>query len=112
MNNYWHTNYRAYQEGRTIFRYAIRPHGGYSASDAQRFGIERSQPLIVAAAMDRHPFDAPRPRFNTRDVVVTAFKPADDGKAYIVRLFAAAGKDVDVELAWRGSSPKLCLSQR
>jgi hypothetical protein len=102
MNNYWHTNYRAYQEGPTIFCYAIRPHGVYSASDAQCFGIERSQPLIVAAAMNRPPLHAPRPKLDSRNVIVTAFKPADDGQGYVVRLFAAGGKDVEVRLAWIG----------
>ena len=27
MNNHWHTNYRAEQEGPTVFRYVIWPHG-------------------------------------------------------------------------------------
>jgi hypothetical protein len=36
MNNYWHTNYRATQEGRVAFRYAIRPHEKYSAGAASR----------------------------------------------------------------------------
>jgi alpha-mannosidase len=106
MNNYWHTNYRAYQEGPTIFRYAIRPHAKYSAADAQRFGFERSQPLIVAAATERAQFQAPRLKLNTPDVVVTAFKPADDGNGYVVRLFASGGKDVDLQFAWTGLEPK------
>ncbi len=106
MNNYWHTNYRAYQEGPTQFRYAIRPHGQPSLADAQRFGIERSQPLIVAAAVTRKPLDVPRLKLASSDVVVTAFKPANDGTGFILRLFAAAGKDVDVPLAWQGASPK------
>ena len=28
MNNHWHTNYRADQEGETTFRYYLRPHAG------------------------------------------------------------------------------------
>jgi hypothetical protein len=36
---------------------------------------------------------------------VTAYKPADDGKGYVVRLFAGAGKDVHVKLAWDGKQP-------
>lgn len=106
MNNYWHTNYRAYQEGPTIFHYAIRPHGEYLASEAQCFGIERSQPLIVVPAMNRPPLVAPCPKIDGTDVVVTAFKPADDGKGHVVRLFSSGGKDVDMQLAWVGSQPK------
>ena len=53
MNNYWHTNYKAYQEGPTIFRYSIRPHGAFDSGEAKRFGIERSQPLIPVRVDDR-----------------------------------------------------------
>lgn len=105
MNNYWHTNYRAYQEGPTTFRFAIRPHGEYSAADAQRFGAERSQPLILAAAMQRTPVEAPRLELNTNDVMTTAFKPADDGKGYVMRLFAAGGSSVELHPAWSGRRP-------
>ena len=50
MNNHWHTNYRADQEGETTFRYYLRPHGAYDAVAAARFGIETTQPLIVVPA--------------------------------------------------------------
>jgi alpha-mannosidase len=48
MNNYWHTNYKADQEGMALFRYSIRPHGEYRQEEAARFGIERRQPLVAA----------------------------------------------------------------
>jgi alpha-mannosidase len=107
MNNYWHTNYRAYQEGVTTFRYRIRPHGPPSLAETQRFGIEQSQPFIVVPARDRKPAvaGAPRPKIDSPDVFLTAFKPADDGKGYILRLFAGAGRDVDVLLEWEGKAP-------
>ena len=50
MNNHWHTNYRADQEGNTTFRYAIRPHHGYDPIAAARFGVEATEPLIAAPA--------------------------------------------------------------
>ena len=59
MNNYWHTNYKADQEGSTAFRYVLRPHkGGYRAIDAARFGIEASQPLVATP-----PSPTPPPSF-------------------------------------------------
>jgi alpha-mannosidase len=39
-------------------------------------------------------------------VVVTAFKPSDDGKAWIVRLFGASGKTENVKLAWASPAPQ------
>ena len=60
MNNHWHTNYRAEQEGPTVFRYAIRPHKGFAPDDAAKFGVACSQPLIVAPASGPAPA---KPRF-------------------------------------------------
>jgi len=104
MNNFWHTNYRAEQEGRTVFRYALRPHGAYSAIDAYRFGIGCSQPLVVAPASGASPA-APRLRIEPDDVVATAFKPSADGRAWIVRLFGASGKPRSVRLTWSSPAP-------
>ena len=50
MNNYWETNYLAAQEGKAVFRYSIRPHRGFDASEAERFGRERCQPLLAVPA--------------------------------------------------------------
>ena len=99
MNNHWHTNYRAEQEGNTTFRYAIRPHHGYDPIAAARFGIEATEPLIAAPAAGAA---APLPplRVEPDGVVVTAFKPSQDGKAWILRLFGASGQDQLARLVW------------
>jgi alpha-mannosidase len=47
MNNYWHTNYKADQEGPVTLRYAIRPHGAFDAGEAFRFGREQREPLQI-----------------------------------------------------------------
>ena len=36
MNNHWHTNYRAYQEGPVQFRFVLRPHRGRAESQSQQ----------------------------------------------------------------------------
>jgi hypothetical protein len=104
MNNFWHTNYRADQDGPVVFRYALRPHGAYAALDAYRFGVGCSQPLVVAPAAGPGPA-APRLRLDPGDVVVTALKPSEDGRAWIVRLFGASGEPRTVTLAWSGTGP-------
>jgi hypothetical protein len=105
MNNHWHTNYRADQEGPTVFRYAIRPHKGFAAEDAAKFGVACSQPLIVAPASGPAS-SKPRLALSSGKVVITAFKPSDDGKAWIVRLFGASGKTEKVKLAWADPAPQ------
>jgi len=99
MNNHWHTNYRADQEGPTVFRYAIRAHGPFIPEEAARLGASCSQPLLVRRA----PFSSPlRPPLTVSSdkVLITALKPADDGQGEIVRLFGASGAAQKVKLTW------------
>jgi alpha-mannosidase len=98
MNNHWHTNYRAEQDGPTTFRYSIRPHKAYHSEDAERFGIACSQPLLVAPARGDSPIRSPL-RLEAPGAIVTAFKPSEDGRAWIVRLFGASGRDETVTVS-------------
>lgn len=105
MNNHWHTNYRAEQDGPTEFRYFIVPHeDGFDGDRAARLAAELSQPLLVLPARGEKP--EPRRVFvNPSTVQVTAYKPSDDGRALIVRLFGASGKDEKVKLNWTEPKP-------
>jgi alpha-mannosidase len=105
MNNHWHTNYRADQEGETTFRYYLRLHGAYDAVAAARFGYETTQPLVVRPAVGAKP-PTSRLRVEPAEVLVTALKPSDDGKATIVRLHGASGKDAQAKLSWSSPAPK------
>ena len=42
----------------------------------------------------------PPVRIEPAGVVVSAFKPSEDGKAWIIRLFGASGKDETARLTW------------
>lgn len=110
MNNHWHTNYRAEQEGPTTFRYVIWPHkGGSENQDVAAPALEYSQPVAVLPAVG-DPI-VPRRFTVTNGVQVTAYKPSEDGKAVIVRLFGATGTDLSVSLQWDPVKPaKVWLS--
>jgi hypothetical protein len=109
MNNHWHTNYRAEQEGPTCFRYALRLHDRYDAAAAMRFGVESTEPLIVAPAAGKAPASTPL-RLEPPGVLATAFKPADDGKAWIVRLFGASSQAQSAKLTWATAPSQIWLS--
>ena len=106
MNNYWETNYKASQDGMVVFRYSILPHQQYDAAAAARFGIERSQPLVVV------PVDAnassPRSLFQVEpaSVLVSSLKPSEDGGAFMVRLFNAGDTAAQATLSWSDPPPK------
>jgi alpha-mannosidase len=99
MNNHWHTNYRADQEGPTWFRFALWPHGPYDPAAATRFGVESTEPLICGPASGPAPVAA-RLTIEPPSVVATAFKPSDDGKALIVRLFNPTSQAQTARLNW------------
>ena len=47
LNNYWHTNYKADQQGPLSYRFALRPHGAFDPVALRRFSDEQDQPLLV-----------------------------------------------------------------
>jgi len=105
MNNHWHTNYRAEQDGPTVFRYFIYPHDARPDSEsAARFALECSQPLLVLPA--RGVVTKTSPLSSVHGVQVTAFKPSEDGKAWILRLFNPTAASVKPLLYWNKSEPK------
>jgi hypothetical protein len=104
MNNHWHTNYRADQEGPAVFRFAIQPHLSFRPEEAAKFGVACSQPLIVRKAAGQHTVPS-RLRLSSDKVLVSALKPADDGRGWIVRLFGASGQTERVKLTWDKPSP-------
>jgi alpha-mannosidase len=105
MNNHWGTNYRAYQEGPTVFRFILRPHGRRDTAEASRFATAFSQPLLAIPARGEKPAGTPLLTVEPSDVLVTALKPSDDGKALIVRLFGASVKAKSARLKWGGVKP-------
>ena len=113
MNNHWFTNYKADQEGPTVFRYALRPHAGpYNGVEAARFGIEQSQPLVMApTTADASPLIPSRLKIESADAIVASLKPSNDRKALIVRLFGASGRPGKAAITWARPVPKtVCIS--
>jgi alpha-mannosidase len=100
MNNYWHTNYKAEQEGTVTLRYMLRPHNGFDLSETMRFGIEQSQPLLCVPADTTKPSQSPLFVVDPSSVIVSAVRPAKDQQGWIVRLFNASANPVQATLRW------------
>jgi alpha-mannosidase len=105
MNNHWGTNYRAYQDGPTWFRFILRPHRRSNPADATRFATGFSQPLLPRPAHLTPTASPSLLRIEPAGVLLTALKPSDDGQAWIVRLFGASGRDQRARLKWSGRAP-------
>jgi hypothetical protein len=106
MNNHWGTNYRAYQEGPNVFRFILRPHRSYNPLEASRLATAASQPLLPVPARGAAPQASPRLMLSSPEVLVTGFKTSDDGKAVIIRLWGAAGHDVQTTVTWSQPAPQ------
>ena len=103
LNNHWETNYRAYQDGIITFRYALRPHSNFESAEATRFATGLTQPLVVTKATAGD-YSHPRLSLSSKDIVVEALKPSEDGKAWIVTLFNASAQKAQTSLQWAGTA--------
>jgi alpha-mannosidase len=101
--NHWGTNYRAYQEGLTTFRYALRPHRKHDASAASRLAIALSEPLLSLPQDSVRQESGSLFRIEPAEVIVITLKPSEDRKAWIIRLFEASGSPRSAKLTWAAS---------
>jgi len=105
MNNYWHTNYKADQEGAVLFRYAVRPHGVYSALEASRFGIERRQSLVVLPASGDGKIVGPLFELESAGVIVLSTKPVSNNAGWLLTLYNPTNQARSAMLRWNKSVP-------
>lgn len=105
MNNYWETNYLAAQEGKTVLRYSLLPHGQYNSGISEKFGMERSQPLIAVPTDKTLPQHGSLLTVEPGNIIVTSIKPGMDGKTLMLRLFNAGAKPERVRIKWRDKQP-------
>lgn len=100
LNNHWHTNYPADQEGRITLRYVLKPHGPFDATAAYQAGVEAAEPLLAAPAAG--PERNPRLAVEGDGVVVTSARPGAGGTGVTVRLYGAGGRDTTATVSWDG----------
>jgi alpha-mannosidase len=101
MNNYWDTNYRAGQGGHFRFRYIITSAPGTDDAQLSRMGWEEMTPLEKdeITTQDKA-LNTPGPlngrlasllHANDPDLVLTTWKPAEDGRGTILRFLDLGG---------------------
>jgi hypothetical protein len=99
MNNYWHTNYKADQEGPVTLRYGISPHAGSEPATAKRLAAEFANPLIAvptsrSSALAGFPLTVQGAAF-----VATRLKPMAGGRGHLLRLYNASSRPARLVLA-------------
>lgn len=99
MNNSWHTNFKASQEGVAVFKYAILPHKQFNYYSAYKFGVEQSQPLIPM--LNRKTIMetvSPIELVDNDGIVITTLRQSRDRRGIMVRLFNPAKKISSAEI--------------
>jgi alpha-mannosidase len=111
MNNYWHTNFKADQEGEVTFRYSIFPHNEFNQSDATKRGIESNQPLIVYASDANSTELKSLFTIENKNIILSTIKPSVDKKGIMLRLYNASSESQKPALIWKKLQPnKVYLS--
>jgi hypothetical protein len=105
MNNHWITNFPLTQDGPVTFRYRLLLHGKYSAVDANRFGLEQSQPLVHVSA-NNNPKINPLVVVNNDMVYVTIIKSLADSKETLLRLRSLSDNPETITLSFPGRIPE------
>jgi len=103
MNNCWHTNFKADQEGEIRFRYRLAAYGGaHDAVRATHTAWPAFQPLIAASLEPGSPPETPLPdSFLTIEgdpVIVSCVKAAESGEGFIVRLLEMNGAPAKITI--------------
>jgi hypothetical protein len=98
LNNYWHTNYKADQQGLLRFRFVLRPHGVEPPGAITSLSRDLEQPLLVLPR-GRRPRSASLPVEAGAAVQVIGLRPAGEGKALFVRLLNASDERQGVRAA-------------
>jgi hypothetical protein len=99
MNNYWHTNYKADQEGPASFRYSILPHGSFVPEEAVRFGRDMREPLLALPADPASSVQAPLFLLQPPQVLVSSIRPLGQD-AWLVCLYNPSEGARDAAFAW------------
>ena len=105
MNNYWHTNYKADQEGMITFRYALQPHGELLIEDVVRFGMGQREPLIAVAAVGPAKVDNSLFELESYSILAISTKPIGTEGAWLLCLYNPTALTHAASLQWNRSIP-------
>lgn len=104
MNNYWHTNYKADQEGPVHYHYVLRPHDAFNSVENEKSAAAFTQPLTAIPVNEK--LSAGRSLFQMSNdrIVVTTVTPEKD-HSFIIRFYNPDEKEQSGTLIWDKLKP-------
>jgi alpha-mannosidase len=107
MNNYWHTNYKADQSGKTEFNFLISPHKKFRDIDAYQIGTEFQSPLIVIPVAANTAAEKSLFQLSSDAIMVSSITPK--GKGIQIKLFNASNEKSKCRIIWDSIEPELVV---
>ena len=98
MNNYWHTNYKAEQGGRHVFRFSLTSNrGSFSKREAVSKGWEMFCPPVAGRGQGPHKSVLAAAadglvRVQPEGLPLMAFKQAEDQAGFVLRTYDLSGR--------------------
>ncbi|MGN6420864.1 MAG: glycoside hydrolase family 38 C-terminal domain-containing protein [Pseudobacter sp.] len=111
MNNYWHTNYKADQEGLATFRYALRAHDGFDGAASEKAAAGFTQPLLAVPVKKEFRLAGSLFTLTNEQVVVTSVKPVGKNK-FLIRVYNPSDKAASFSFKWNRIKPEKILAVR
>lgn len=108
MNNYWHTNYKADQEGPVHYHYALRPHDGFNSVANEKSAAAFTQPLIAVRVNEKVSAGSLFKMSNDK-MVVTTVTPQED-RSFLIRLYNPDEKEQINTFIWEKLKPKKLIN--
>jgi hypothetical protein len=105
MNNYWHTNYKASQQGISHYHYALRPHGVLQNVEQEKSAMEFTQPLIAFAINDKTTLPQNLFTLSNDKIVVTSITPEASG-GFMIRIFNPEATTQTTFFKWNQLNPQ------
>ncbi|REC48888.1 glycoside hydrolase [Chryseobacterium pennipullorum] len=104
MNNYWHTNYKADQEGPVHYHYVLRPHGGFNSVENEKSAAAFTQPLIAIPAKEKLTNTGSLFHMDNKKIVVTSVTPQED-QSFLIRLYNPDDNEQTFSFVWEKLNP-------
>ena len=104
MNNYWHTNYKADQEGVAHFKYSLRPHDQQAGIDLEKAASSFTQPLVAIPVKENFVLNDKLFELSNPNIIVTSITVQEDA-AIMIRLFNPEPSMQQTGFIWRDLKP-------
>lgn len=103
LNNYWTTNFKAYQEGGLSWSYDLTSGSDISNSFATRFGWGTRVPMLTRVFPESRTFSVTRSKSFLKilpeNLLLVASKPAESGEGIVLQLRETDGKAINANLS-------------